>query len=90
MRGFGANRTLVLVDGKRWITDIAGVVDVGSIPLAIIERIEVLKDGASAIYGSDAIGGVINVVTRKNYDGAQAGNAIRPPRRERSIFTPST
>lgn len=73
LRGFGANRTLVLVDGKRWITDIAGVVDVGSIPLAIIERIEVLKDGASAIYGSDAIGGVINVVTRKNYDGAQAG-----------------
>jgi len=72
LRGFGANRTLVLVDGKRWITDIAGVVDVGSIPLAIIERIEVLKDGASAIYGSDAIGGVINIVTRKNYDGAQA------------------
>jgi len=73
LRGLGSNRTLVLVDGKRWVTDPSGTVDLSTIPLAIIERIEVLKDGASAIYGSDAIAGVVNIVTRKNYDGAQAG-----------------
>jgi iron complex outermembrane receptor protein len=73
LRGLGAQRTLVLVDGKRWVTDIDGTVDFSTIPVAIIQRIEVLKDGASAIYGSDAIAGVINIVTRKDYDGAQAG-----------------
>jgi iron complex outermembrane recepter protein len=73
LRNLGAERTLVLVDGKRWVTDIDGVVDLSTVPLAIIERIDVLKDGASAIYGSDAIGGVVNIVTRKNYDGAQIG-----------------
>lgn len=72
LRGLGANRTLVLVDGKRWIS-VDGVVDFTTIPVAIVERIDVLKDGASAIYGSDAIGGVINVITRKNFDGAQVG-----------------
>jgi iron complex outermembrane recepter protein len=73
LRGLGSNRTLVLVDGKRWVTDPSGIVDLSTIPVAIIERIEVLKDGASAIYGSDAITGVVNLVTRRNYDGAQAG-----------------
>jgi iron complex outermembrane recepter protein len=73
LRNLGAERTLVLVDGKRWITDIDGVVDLSTIPVAIIERIDVLKDGASAIYGSDAIGGVVNIVTRKSYEGAQIG-----------------
>ncbi|MBD8524977.1 TonB-dependent receptor plug domain-containing protein [Pseudomarimonas arenosa] len=73
LRGLGASRTLVLVDGKRWITDIDATVDLSTIPLAIVERVEVLKDGASAIYGSDAIGGVINLITRRNFDGAQAG-----------------
>jgi iron complex outermembrane receptor protein len=73
LRGLGADRTLVLVDGKRWATDLDGTVDLSTIPLAIIERIDVLKDGASAIYGSDAIAGVINIITRKDYDGAQAG-----------------
>lgn len=72
LRGLGADRTLVLVDGKRWVTDIDGTVDLSTIPVAIIERIDVLKDGASAIYGSDAIAGVVNIVTRKNYEGAQA------------------
>jgi iron complex outermembrane receptor protein len=70
LRNLGAQRTLILVDGKRWPTNIAGVVDVSSIPVAVIERIEVLKDGASTIYGSDAIAGVINIITRKKYDGA--------------------
>ena len=73
LRGLGAGRTLVLVDGRRWVTDIDGTVDFSTIPVAIIQRIEILKDGASAIYGSDAIAGVINIVTRKDYDGAQAG-----------------
>ena len=73
LRGLGADRTLVLVDGKRWITDIDGTVDLSTIPVAIIERIDVLKDGASAIYGSDAIGGVVNIITRKNFEGAQVG-----------------
>lgn len=70
LRGFGANRTLVLVDGKRWATDVDATTDLSTIPLAIIERVEVLKDGASAIYGSDAIGGVINLITRRDFDGA--------------------
>ena len=75
LRGLGATRTLVLVNGRRWVT--AGVttsalVDLNTIPISVVERIEVLKDGASAIYGSDAIAGVINVITRKNFDGAEA------------------
>jgi len=73
LRGLGANRTLVLVDGKRWVTDLDGVVDLSTIPVAIIERIDVLKDGASAVYGSDAIAGVVNIITRKNFEGAQLG-----------------
>jgi len=73
LRGLGSGRTLVLVDGRRWVTDIDGTVDFSTIPVAIIQRIEVLKDGASAIYGSDAIAGVINIVTRRDFDGAQAG-----------------
>jgi len=75
LRGLGANRTLVLVNGRRWVTagiTNAAVVDLNTIPVSVVERIEVLKDGASAIYGSDAIAGVINVITRKNFDGAQA------------------
>ncbi len=74
MRGLGANRTLVLVNGRRWVGDISGTgsTDLNTIPVSVIERIEVLKDGASAIYGSDAIAGVINVITRTNFDGAEA------------------
>lgn len=71
LRGLGSQRTLVLVDGKRWVTDLDGIVDLSTIPVAIIERIDVLKDGASAIYGSDAIAGVVNIITRKNFEGAQ-------------------
>lgn len=72
LRGLGANRTLVLVNGRRWVTQGDGTVDLNTIPIAVVERIEVLKDGASAIYGSDAIAGVINVITRTNFDGAEA------------------
>ncbi|AKN94430.1 TonB-dependent receptor [Xanthomonas oryzae pv. oryzicola] len=66
------NRTLVLVNGKRWTSSLNGLTDMSTIPSSLIERIEVLKDGASAIYGSDAVAGVVNIILRKNYDGAEA------------------
>ncbi len=72
LRGLGATRTLVLVNGRRWLTQGNGVVDLNTIPIAVVERIEVLKDGASAIYGSDAIAGVINLITRTNFEGGEA------------------
>lgn len=74
LRNLGAKRTLVLVDGKRWIpgASASGVpisVDLNTLPVAAIERIEVLQDGASAIYGSDAIGGVVNLILKKDFKG---------------------
>jgi iron complex outermembrane receptor protein len=71
LRNLGADRTLILVDGRRWVTDIDQTVDLNTIPTAMIERIEVLKNGASAIYGSDAIAGVINVITKKDFEGVE-------------------
>ncbi|MEP6635014.1 MAG: TonB-dependent receptor plug domain-containing protein, partial [Luteimonas sp.] len=74
LRNLGSNRTLVLVNGHRWVggTGLGGAVDLNTIPTAAVERIEVLKDGASTIYGSDAIAGVVNVILRQNFDGAEA------------------
>ncbi|SFK68652.1 TonB-dependent receptor plug domain-containing protein [Rhodanobacter glycinis] len=72
LRNLGSQRTLVLVNGRRWSTDINGLTDLSTIPTSIIERIEILKDGASSIYGSDAIGGVVNIITRDHYNGAEA------------------
>ncbi len=72
LRNLGPNRTLILVNGKRLGISNDGLQDVASIPAAMVERIEVLKDGASTIYGSDAIAGVINIITRKDFEGAQA------------------
>lgn len=66
LRGLGGSRTLVLVDGQRIINK-----DLNSIPAAAVERIEVLTDGASSVYGSDAIGGVINIILKTDYQGAQ-------------------
>ena len=71
LRNLGSSRTLVLVDGRRWVSSLGGSVDLNTIPSSIIERVEVLKDGASAIYGSDAIAGVVNIITRDNYEGAE-------------------
>lgn len=72
LRGLGSNRTLVLMDGKRMST-IPGngnaSQNLNQIPLDVVERIEILRDGASAIYGADAIAGVINIITRKDYEG---------------------
>src|SRR5262249_6299478 len=73
LRGLGTARTLVLLNGRRFVPGGTGAdtsVDLNSIPTAAIERVEVLKDGASAVYGSDAIGGVVNLITRKKYSGA--------------------
>jgi outer membrane receptor protein involved in Fe transport len=66
--------TLVLLDGKRLANSTFSsgtAVDVNTIPISMIDRVEILKDGASAIYGSDAIGGVVNIITKKNYNGAE-------------------
>lgn len=71
LRGQGANATLILLNGRRVAAHglNGGTVDLNQIPLAAIERVEVLKDGASAIYGTDAVGGVINFITRKDFTG---------------------
>ena len=74
LRFLGAKRTLVLVDGVRWVngTSASGVsssTDLNTIPIGIIERVEVLEDGASSVYGSDAISGVVNIITKKDFDG---------------------
>ncbi len=74
LRHLGSKRVLVLVDGIRWVNEssasgVGSATDLNTIPVNIIERIEVLEDGASAIYGSDAIAGVINIITRRNFDG---------------------
>jgi len=74
LRGLGINRTLVLLNGRRVVNGGTGAnssVDLNMIPVALIERIEVLKDGASAIYGADAVAGVVNIITKKKYDGAE-------------------
>ena len=74
LRNLGSNRTLVLVNGRRWVggTGLGGAVDLNTIPTAAVERIEVLKDGASSIYGSDAIAGVVNIILRKDFVGSEA------------------
>ena len=76
LRGLGSARTLILIDGKRSAVYGGGSggpagssVDISAIPIAAIERVEILKDGASAIYGSDAIAGVVNFILRKNFQG---------------------
>ena len=73
LRGLGEGRTLILIDGRRAPTApmVGSAQDLNSIPMAAVERIEILSDGASAVYGSDALGGVVNVITRKDFDGVQ-------------------
>lgn len=81
LRGLGVNSTLVLVNGRRMTTygladdGTRNFVDLNSLPLEAVERIEVLKDGASAVYGADAVGGVVNVILRTNYTGASIGGS---------------
>ncbi|MDR6624086.1 TonB-dependent receptor domain-containing protein [Caulobacter segnis] len=75
LRGLGANRTLVLLNGRRagpaGVRGQVGPFDLGVVPESIVERVEILKDGASSIYGSDAVAGVVNIITRKKLDGGE-------------------
>jgi len=81
LRGLGVNSTLVLINGRRMTTygladdGSRTFVDLNTIPLELVDRVEILKDGGSAIYGADAVGGVVNVILRKNYTGASIGGS---------------
>ena len=96
MRGFASNNVLVLLNGKRLpinaLYDSSGAgaaVNINMIPLAAIERVEILKDGGSAIYGADAVTGVVNFITKKDYRGAEVsvtyGQASRGDGEEKNI-----
>ncbi len=72
LRGLGPNRTLILIDGERVpASSTTGVVDIGTIPAGLIERVDVVTGGASAVYGSDAMAGVINFILKDNYEGME-------------------
>jgi iron complex outermembrane recepter protein len=77
LRGIGANRTLVLLNGRRIGPSLAGAVDTNLLPVNAIGRIEILKDGAAATYGSDAIAGVANFITRRDLDGLEVAGEYR-------------
>jgi iron complex outermembrane recepter protein len=84
LRGLGAGRTLVLINGKRMVNNpydggVGTAVDLNTIPYGAVERIEVLNDGASAIYGSDAIAGVINFITRREFQGLRLEGSLSQP-----------
>ncbi|TAL84574.1 MAG: TonB-dependent receptor [Rhodanobacter sp.] len=77
LRNLGSKRVLILVDGLRWVNEssasgVSASVDLNTIPASIIQRIEILQDGASALYGSDAIAGVVNIITKRSQKGAAA------------------
>lgn len=73
LRGIGAARTLVLVNGRRYIpTNGTGTVDLNNVPASLIKQVQVLTGGASAVYGSDAIAGVVNFILEDNFRGAKA------------------
>lgn len=74
LRGLGGNATLVLLNGRRMApTAYGGTVDISQIPLSAIDRVEILTDGASSLYGSDAIAGVVNIITKKDFSGVEVG-----------------
>ncbi|MGH6610341.1 MAG: TonB-dependent receptor plug domain-containing protein, partial [Burkholderiaceae bacterium] len=83
LRGLGSNKTLILVNGRRLANHafpgLEGSVDLNAIPLNAIDRIEVLRDGASALYGTDAIGGVINFILRRDYTGIEVAVEYQKP-----------
>ena len=86
LRGLGASRTLVLVNGRRLgasgVEGAPGVPDLNLIPSSLIDRIDVLLDGASSIYGSDAVAGVANVILRKDFDGFEIEGSMTAPTHE--------
>jgi len=82
LRGLGAGRTLVLIDGRRipGSPKLDGAsANINLLPTAAVERVEILADGASAVYGSDAIGGVVNVITKKGFDGMTISGSVSEP-----------
>ena len=81
LRGLGQNKTLVLLNGRRLANNAidGSAPDLNMIPFAAIDRVEVLRDGASSLYGSDAIGGVINFITKKTYNGFNASAGLDAP-----------
>jgi iron complex outermembrane receptor protein len=81
LRGIGANKTLVLLNGRRLANNAfdSSAPDLNMIPFAALERVEVLRDGASALYGSDAVGGVINFITKKDFRGGTASVGLDSP-----------
>jgi outer membrane receptor protein involved in Fe transport len=84
LHGLGAQRTLVLLNGRRFIFGGLGAdtsVDLNTIPLAMIERVEIYAGGASSVYGSDAMAGVVNVITRTDFSGAELGGSYRSTER---------
>ncbi|WOT03927.1 TonB-dependent receptor domain-containing protein [Shewanella youngdeokensis] len=81
LRGLGSNRTLVLVNGRRFVAGSNGdsAVDLNTIPTSMVSRIEVITGGASAVYGSDAIAGVVNIITRKDFEGVEFDASYTQP-----------
>lgn len=78
LRGLGATRTLVMVDGTRWVpANEFGRSDLNTIPSALIERVEVVTGGASAVYGSDAVAGVVNFILKKDFEGVEVNSQYR-------------
>ena len=73
LRGLGSNRTLVLFNGKRFVpANLGGVVDTNNVPVSLLERVDLVTGGASAVYGADAVSGVVNFVTKRNFTGIEA------------------
>ena len=78
LRNLGSDRTLVLVDGRRFVAGIPGsaTVDLNTIPAQFIERVDVLTGGSAAVYGSDAVAGVVNIIYKKNYSGVELNGQV--------------
>lgn len=73
LRGLGSNRTLVLVNGRRMVpANLGGVVDTNTVPVSLLERVDLVTGGASAVYGADAVSGVVNFITKRNFSGVEA------------------
>lgn len=82
LRGLGSTRTLVLINGRRSApAGGSNAVDIATIPLRMVERVEVLKDGASAVYGSDAVAGVVNFILRRDFVGTEIATTVGSPTR---------
>ncbi|WIO73620.1 TonB-dependent receptor [Porticoccaceae bacterium LTM1] len=81
LRGLGSESTLVLIDGRRIGKSgiFGGISDISGIPLSSVDRVEIMLDGASSVYGSDAVGGVVNIILKKDYEGLELGYDFGKP-----------